>query len=42
MKYLKVDFLIPFLWFCVLQPMLFFVCVAVIIGSAIDHMMGLI
>jgi len=42
MKYLKADFLIPFLWFCVMQPMIFLVSMAILAMAVYDSLVGLI
>lgn len=39
-KYLDPDFIIPFLWFIILQPVIFFVSMAVFVQAIVQSIWG--
>ena len=39
-QYLKRDFIIPFFWFCIMQPILFLGSMTLLIWAAIKSIQG--
>jgi hypothetical protein len=39
-QYLRTDFIIPFMWFIILQPAIFFVSMAVFVQAIVQSIWG--